>query len=457
MFEIVLKNFSQPLQDAVRSVYTDGGFSGPCGSLASAIWHNTNLNVILDKLPSCLDLNALYTKNKFTLLTLAAIQGNVPVMQALKDQGANLDAQDRMNHTALHHMALLGNEQGVNRLLDWRAKPDLRTRHGATYADLLRFNAPFRNGTAILQPHLLSAHTNDKNEFDKSCISPEVQVVDEMVATPEILTRLYANEAVLLDDRNSQNALTDKTQNFFLSRYETFKKNPPKLAVKTTGNFCGLFAQQAIKKGEVLAEYIGKMINGDDDCYENCAYLYSGYPAIDAGLFRSPASMANDGCPNASAYILEKIDGLPNRKVLFALEDIKEGDEIRVSYGIDHGVRNLKEYQILGFDSLQKYCRKHSWKADYKIIESVIYNKIPPDMETYMDALNTAAKIQFILETPAVVEKLCNRGLISSTDIHWMNKINDLFNLVRPESQSFREGVLDIARDFFVEDVKDEL
>ena len=439
MLEHRINNLPTLFQAGMRAIYNIGGFDGPCSLLAKAIWDNTGIETILTHLAKCPDVNSLYTTNKFTPMILASIQGNLPAMEALKEKGADLDAQDILGYSALHHAAMMGNEIGVQKLLDWQASPQSRTTLGATYMDFLRFNAPFRNGTIPLNPELFSAHTQDLAKFDPSCIPADAVTIDEMVATPEMLMAIYAREIYLPDTGASS------TRETFLAPYYAFKKHPTKLSVKSVGDTCGLFAEQSIKKGEIVAEYVGQLTSyGWDPLYKTDAYIWSDYPSIDAGPFRSAASMANEGFPNTAVTSLRRfetkpgLDGLPNRKLLYALNDIEPGDEIRIDYGSQQDLKWDQNYQNFGFEELKEYLKSHSWSRlaeDFQVF----------DQFSIIDALGILHKVRYILETPTVLPRLAKEGAIKRKDLLKIRKLNAWYNQRNPDGKAHRDKVLQLA------------
>ncbi len=449
MFDAVVKTLPLSIQDPMREFYMMGGFKGPCSALAMSIWQNKAMETILNKVGSCSHVNSQYTKNKFTPMTLAAIQGNLPAMEALKTKGADLDAQDILGYTALHHMAMLGNEAGIKKLLDWDASSDLRTSHGATYMDLLRFSAPFRNGTIPLDPKLFSAHTNDPIEFDRACIPSDAEPVEEMVATPAMLMAIYAQGGDAAGSKEGHAPSPNKLEEAFLSKYDAFKKNPQPISVKPVGDFCGLFATRLIKKGELIAEYTGKLTSpGWYPPYKEYAYLAADYPAVDAGPFRSAAAMANDGFPNTSVFALgsEKgLDGLPNRKLLFALENIEPGEEIRVNYGSKHDLKKDENYQELGFEALQKYLNSHAWDDIFRSVQSFLSQELTPGSSEYLDGFSNLEKSRYILETSTVIQRAAKERMISQKDIERIRELNRLYALIDPDGKELRAKGLDLA------------
>jgi SET domain-containing protein len=106
----------------------------------------------------------------------------------------------------------------------------------------------------------------------------------------------------------------------------------------------GLYTKVFIRKGEIIAEYKGKVTTWEDADHDNGTNRYLYYInkkcVIDAKNYRkSPARYANDGkgkkkipgLLNNSTYIIEN-----NRVFIKAIKNIQPGSEILVSYGKEY-------------------------------------------------------------------------------------------------------------------------
>lgn len=105
----------------------------------------------------------------------------------------------------------------------------------------------------------------------------------------------------------------------------------------------GLFATREIRKGEVIVEYVGRMLDcrrPEHDAIEN-KYLFelNGRWTIDGSPRRNVARYANHACrPNAESDVQPR-----NRQVFIrAIKKIRPGDEITYDYGRDYFKSYLK-------------------------------------------------------------------------------------------------------------------
>ncbi|KAE8403136.1 ankyrin [Aspergillus pseudonomiae] len=88
------------------------------------------------------DLEARVEPSGYTPLTLAASRGCVDIMEQLLEAGANTEARDSNNWTALFQAVFMGNPRMVKLLLDHKAKPDPLDEQQGTP---LEFSRPVRS------------------------------------------------------------------------------------------------------------------------------------------------------------------------------------------------------------------------------------------------------------------------------------------------------------------------
>ncbi len=106
--------------------------------------------------------------------------------------------------------------------------------------------------------------------------------------------------------------------------------------------FCGVKARELIKKGSIIAEYVGQMFSLDEERYgEDADYQWGLWPRVDSKWFRSEGAMINHAFPNTEVscpYANAKmgLDGLLYRRFIVAANDIQPGDEIAIDYGINY-------------------------------------------------------------------------------------------------------------------------
>ncbi len=425
--------------------FQPGVQTGTCGRLAAEIWGHSSIDVLERDIGKCRFLNKKFTWAQLTPLHLAAMQENGEAMDGLLKAGAKIDPKDHRGFTPLHHLALKGNAMAASLLIERGADPTIRNDFNGTYADLLRFNEPFREVVAEWEPDpsFFSAHRADRNTFAPSCLSPAVRKTgelvtvkktDEVVAKPEALFEAWGIKL-----RGNDDPQMKRFFHFILDeKYEKFKEMPPALdvrsaAVETGGKpiqLCGLFAKDPIRKGEIIAEYTGEMITARKreslQAILDTEYLEKAPPSIDAIEYRSPASMANDAFPNAMVISwdsgnmdVEGIDGLLGRKLLVALEDIEPGEQIAINYGVGHTIKlHTSNHVELRNEAVRTFL-KEPWE---EILRKVENGDSASTAEEYFESLVYREKVQYLFNTYSTFKELIDTGAIKQKDLSLIRK-----------------------------------
>ena len=104
----------------------------------------------------------------------------------------------------------------------------------------------------------------------------------------------------------------------------------------------GLFAGEAIKKGEMIIEYVGNILTGEEaDKKTTSQYLFeiNRNKTIDGTPRWNVARYANHSCaPNAESDVKK------GRVFISAIKNIKEGEEITYDYGEEFCEEHIKPY-----------------------------------------------------------------------------------------------------------------
>jgi len=106
-----------------------------------------------------------------------------------------------------------------------------------------------------------------------------------------------------------------------------------KVKVKRSSAGLGLFAGENIKKGEFVIEYTGKRISNKEADEKGGKYLFEVNKkiTIDGTTRKNTARYINHSCrPNC------EIDIKKGRVLVFAIKNIKEGDEFHYDYGKEY-------------------------------------------------------------------------------------------------------------------------
>lgn len=119
------------------------------------------------------------------------------------------------------------------------------------------------------------------------------------------------------------------------------KPGDVKYKVKRSSAGLGLFAEEPVKKGTWIIEYVGTIIRGKDiDTVEN-KYLFetSAVRVIDGSARTNTARYINHSCkPNCEAEIFA------GRVFIKAIKNIEKGDEFTYDYGKEYTDEYIKPY-----------------------------------------------------------------------------------------------------------------
>lgn len=118
----------------------------------------------------------------------------------------------------------------------------------------------------------------------------------------------------------------------------------------------GLFAGEAIKKGELIIEYIGTILNKEEAESASNQYLFevNRNKTIDGSVRWNIARYCNHACEEAANAESEIKKG---RVFVKAIKDIKEGEEIVYDYGEEF----VNEY--IAEKGCRCVAREHSYNA----------------------------------------------------------------------------------------------
>lgn len=118
-------------------------------------------------------------------------------------------------------------------------------------------------------------------------------------------------------------------------------KTKKKLKVKRSSAGLGLFTDEPIKKGEFVIEYIGKMLTREQADRKGGKYLFevSSRRTVDGSGRDNTARYINHSCkPNC------EVDIKKGRIFIYAIKNIKVGDELSYDYGKEYVDEYIKPY-----------------------------------------------------------------------------------------------------------------
>jgi len=124
-----------------------------------------------------------------------------------------------------------------------------------------------------------------------------------------------------------------------MKRKSKFEPEGIKLKVKRSKTGLGLFADEPIKKGICIIEYVGRVIGDKESYTSKSKYLFeiNKKITIDGASRKNIARYINHSCrPNA------EVDIKNQRIFITAIKNIKKGDEIVYDYGEEYFNEHIK-------------------------------------------------------------------------------------------------------------------
>lgn len=422
-----------PTYNAVNSLFRIASPSSVktinCKKLGHIIYNKFELSFIGKAIAKCKSqINTKFSELMLSALHLATIKGSSEIAGLLLSNGADVNSLDHKKFTPLHHAALTGNQTMINFLINHTAEESLRNIHDGTYRHILQLTQHAANKTDFKNTFDRSSITNFNPDFNPTCLKPNVKLVDEHVITAQQLVDHW--EKKLKRDYSSK---FNGIQSALQAAYKTYKKNPPQLIVdhvthddagkvlSIPSNPCGVFAKQTIAQGEIIREYTGQIVN---ESPTDKTYFLNGF---DAHLFRNEGAMMNDGFPNSYIMGLYDIDGLEERPVLIASEQILPGQEIVWDYGIGDNTK-FSGHQELRPKALKAFFATHSWQNLAISYQSLFSD--PSNLQSYSENLRAFNGLQYIFNTPTAFLDLIANGTIDQKAIETLKTQQDIWKKI---------------------------
>jgi hypothetical protein len=192
-------------------------------------------------------------------------------------------------------------------------------------------------------------------------------------------------------------------QSFLIPLYHNYLTHPPRLRVGKSATGYSLYADEPLKKGTVVTEYLGEWSTSS----KGSPYRFGNY-----------AAFAEDGFPNLEAFYLYGVDNVPLRILFVALEDLAPGQLLTINYGLNHSIKTIERveygleamYDFFTQNPLQELVQKIRW--------AMPQNRMDLGWEEVLAFENRVAKLQYLFHTPSAFSYLFFLGrddLVTST------------------------------------------
>ncbi len=201
--------------------------------------------------------------------------------------------------------------------------------------------------------------------------------------------------------------------------YKRYLKKPKKLYIAQCGSLkIGVFPGEDIKKGDVISKYCGRFVE-DPDKLPSRAYVLGNIDGID---MRDEGPLVNDGLPNAIYEPLQCCDGLEDRSLIVAIDDIPAHQQIFVNYIT--GLIKSRGHIEPDYDRAKKFFSTHSISQIVKQMNSY-YSFASPDLALF----GAYSKSTYLIHTPSTAIRVFMDGIISYDDIKLLMKRPENVNL----------------------------
>ncbi len=342
------------------------------------------------------------SKRNLSLVHIAVIVEDVDAINLLLDKKLSPSCLDYLGWTPLHHAALLGNKVIVELLLERGADPYIKNRCGGTYKDIERLIHPKAIDPTSLIPLLWKKESGLKEQLTyerfKELTSSDF-ITENRIASNDLLLKWASPDSIkteLMQKDIPYQGITEKYLKFLE------KTEPLTCLARVTHDSIGkrfsfspglgVFCNEEILKGGVIGEYLGDLSSNQQVSQE---YVLE---EIDGTYCRNEIAMCNDGWVNAFLFDMKNVEGLEERLILIATEDIKEGEQICWNYGPFHKVK-LGPYLEIRRAELRAFTTNTSLIAE-------AWNLFLNEEKNSFDKIILIEKIVYLICTPSVMFSL---------------------------------------------------
>jgi hypothetical protein len=372
------------------------------------------------------DINQACTPHKLTPLHVSVIVGNLPVVDALLKAKANPNAQDIRGWTPGHHAALYPGNEILRLLMTSGLVSSTVNQRNGTWQDLRRLcYSPTLAKPKEAQVLFLddkSGKVVPKNGLDFE-EATGAKFINEMDLTPKILIEEWSS-VQMAPVKDNLRAFNER----MAKEYAEFRKNAPKVYIAPPkdemgriidGIGLGVYAGQAIEKGRIICEYVG------EEAQEKASgeYLFGTIDPIKKGGY---SRLINDGFPNCVAVPLYDCNGIKERTVFMALDNIKEGEHLQFDY-CEHDIK-LKHHLELCPLAVRNFIKLHGVP---KLIAFII--SFQSNNSYGHENVSEIMKMLYIINTPATLISVVLEGLIN------LEELTEFYRILADKFGNFRD------------------
>jgi hypothetical protein len=374
-------------------------------------------------------------KGRFTPLVIATALRKIEVVEAILEQMRSnekvdlelaVNARVGGNWTALHFAALDPDERLYNLLVRYGANPELCTSLGGKAREFKMFNrsvvsvaeevdniffktiiAPMRPITAVPQEELSALTGLDHYQTYQSIVGLDsILSIQLEEPKPELPfgTILFAQE----------------------SMQEPQLLVAPEEILGEGSRSYGVFAEEKIQSGRLIAPYLGKTKREEKDLgsieslldrSSASAYTFSHVDSMNEG---NAARWINNGWPNT--FVIEKVFNGIELPYIFAGTTIPKGEPLYFSYGITDIELSLNSPQkLLGAEKMREFFKrglKNTLKLLFPICNSTIQSALREKNASHISsAFLSQSRQVYLFDNPMALLDLHFRGVVNAEEV----------------------------------------
>ncbi|MCE5319381.1 MAG: ankyrin repeat domain-containing protein [Parachlamydia sp.] len=391
------------------------------------------------------------TKHGFTPMHIAVMTNSLDAAQVLLDSGkCQLDETDQNGATALHHAAVLGSMLFIQLLVSNGANETFQDGYGGTYQDILRLCHQKIDPAAQKVFVRIASGTVQEETGIQFFQRTKATLIDaDCLLSPLLWLENWEN----IQHAEKLNARDVALRDRYLARRPApvfWMDHDP-----SVGYY--LRAGQKIPRFTILGDYLGKIdpIERKTKCdnhkqmvlqkanqlkdwqkpffYHDSPEMQYGHSSIDAFAFRGQMALVADSFPNIVTRPIWRANGVYQRVIFVAAQDIDMGEILSIDYGNEHEVKRIP-FKELRSEAMDTFFKTHSQDALIDILKKE--NSRSANLDQQLERLANVAMVNYLLNSPTAMLKLYLTGLIS------LATLNELFKLkITPGEDPFSLAV----------------
>lgn len=345
-------------------------------------------------------------KHRYTPLHLCVMMQNVDLIKFLANKITQMNPCDIDGWTPLHYAHLVKNPdiiQLLESLYIQREQPPLKIAKlscGQIKNMLNREPAAddqpvFNYQDPLTNTIIYNAPAKKFKELTGATFTPHTLITAEYI--------LHLKNKSQPDDCRG-----DALKAYVIKNYQTYLSSPPQLYLAQNASGWGVFSNEEISAGQLVAHYAGKTTWISTPTKQT--FLVTGEN------YRNFGHMINDGLPNVMA-VRVTIDNVPDSFVYLALRPIKKGEQLLLDYKFVHSIKSKGPYINQAENELEEILSKEKGVLE-------IHDKLNKLMEikhqNLMDFLafeRLRSAFGYLFNTPAVLLDFMLKDKIYITQI----------------------------------------